>query len=93
MQTIILENFIKFEILTNVKKNLNQRVMKNSFKKALKIFKYLTILFSVIFWICLIIDDYVFIKKYGMNIEGIEIWVTYFFIYLLGFTFGLLVQQ
>jgi hypothetical protein len=60
---------------------------KNSFKNALKVFKYLTVLFSIAFWFYIFFDDYVFTKKYGINIEGIRIWLAYFFIYLLGFAF------
>jgi len=61
--------------------------MKNSFKKALKIFKYLSILFTIVFWIYMIIDDYVFIEKYGISIEGIGMWVMWFLGYFLGFAF------
>ncbi len=38
--------------------------MKNSFKKALNIYKYLAILFSIAFWIYMVIDDYIFIEKF-----------------------------
>jgi hypothetical protein len=61
--------------------------MKNHFKIALKSFKYLAILFSLIYWIYIVIDDYIFIKKYGLNLEIFEIWLSYFFVYFLALTF------
>jgi hypothetical protein len=61
--------------------------MKTSFKKALKLFKYLAIIFSVVFWIYMIYDDYIFIEKYGVNLEGIWLWFLWYFVYFLGFTF------
>jgi hypothetical protein len=61
--------------------------MKNSFKKALKCFRYLSILFTIAFWIYMIVDDYVFIEKYGITIEGIGMWFMWFLIYFLEFSF------
>lgn len=61
--------------------------MKKNFKIALKSFKYLAILFFLTYWICIVIDDYIFIKKYGLNLEIFEIWLAYFFVYFLTFTF------
>lgn len=62
--------------------------MKHSFKKALKIFKYLSILFILIYWMYILLDDYQFIKKYWTEnwIEYVEIWSTYFMTYLLTFS-------
>lgn len=63
--------------------------MKDSFKKALTFFKYLSILFSVGFWIYMIIDDWCFIEKYWDTnwLESIGIWILYFIAYFLAFTF------
>lgn len=63
--------------------------MKNSFKKALKLFKYLSIFFTVIFWTYMIIDDYVLWKEYeyGINAEKIGFWIVWFVLYFLVFAF------
>jgi hypothetical protein len=61
--------------------------MKTSFKKTLKTFKYLAIIFSVVFWIYMIYDDYIFIEKYGLRLEYIGGWFLWYFVYLLGFSF------
>ena len=61
--------------------------MKNSFKKALKIFKYLSLIFTVAFWIYMIDDDCVFIEKYGINLEHIGIWFMWYLVYFLMFAF------
>lgn len=61
--------------------------MKDSFKKAFRIFKYISIFFIVIFWIYMIVDDFIFIEKYGISIEGVELWFMWFLLYYAGFTF------
>lgn len=63
--------------------------MKNSFKKALKLFKYLSILFSIIYWIYIIYDDWHFIENYWDTnwLQYIGIWIMYFIAYFLAFTF------
>jgi hypothetical protein len=61
--------------------------MKNSFKKTLKIFKYLAMIFSVVFWIYMIYDDFIFIEKYGLRLAYIGLWFLWYFVYLLGFAF------
>jgi hypothetical protein len=61
--------------------------MKNSFRKAFTIFKYLSIIFTVAFWIYMVNDDYVFIEEYGITFEGIGLWFLWFFGYFLAFTF------
>jgi len=61
--------------------------MKNSFKKTLKIFKYLAMIFSVVFWIYMIYDDFIFIEKYGLRLADIGHWFLWYFVYLLGFAF------
>jgi len=61
--------------------------MKNAFKKTFKIFKYLAIIFTVVFWIYMIYDDFIFIEKYGLRLEYIGLWFIWYFIYFLGFAF------
>jgi len=60
--------------------------MKNSINIAFKIYKYLLVLYSIIFWVYIIIDDYEFIKKYWSTnwLKYIEGWLIYFLIYLIG---------
>ena len=54
--------------------------IKKAFNKALKIFKYSFIIFTFVYWIGVIIDDWIFIKKYWNTNweEYIQIWVLYF---------------
>jgi hypothetical protein len=59
--------------------------MKNAFKKSLKIFKYLSIAFTVSFWIYMIYDDYIFIEKNGLRPEYIGDWFLWYLIYFVGF--------
>ncbi len=63
--------------------------MNLAFSKALIAFKYLTILFSIIYWIFIVIDDWVFIVKYGTTnwLECLGIWMLYYLIFLLAFSF------
>ena len=62
--------------------------MKNSFKKALKLYKYLCLLLTIVYWIYIVIDDYGFIGKYWDTnwSEYLVIWTLYFLAYLLGFS-------
>lgn len=62
--------------------------MEKGFKKALTIFKYLTILFAVVYWIGIVIDDWVFIQEYGTENWAvyIGIWLVWFLIYFFGFS-------
>jgi hypothetical protein len=60
--------------------------MKNSFGKALNIFKYLSIVFTVLFWIYAIYDDYVFIEKYGLRLDALGLWFVWYLVYFLAFT-------
>jgi hypothetical protein len=62
--------------------------MKIGFKKALTIFKYLTILFTIVYWIGIIIDDCVFIEKYWSErwVEFIRGWFVWFSIYFFAFS-------
>jgi hypothetical protein len=66
--------------------------VKDAFKPAWKIFKYLSVLFSVIYWIAIVIDDYVFIEKYWTMANWawlgyIGLWILYFVFYFLAFSF------
>ena len=61
--------------------------MKQNFKFALKIFKYLSIIFTISFWIYMIYDDYIFVEKYGITMEGIGMWFMWYLGYFIGFTF------
>ncbi len=61
--------------------------MKKNFKTALKIFKYLAVIFTILFWIYMIYDDYIFVEKYGITMEGIEMWFMWYLVYFMGFTF------
>ena len=62
--------------------------MKHFIKVAFKIFIYLSIAFTVAYWIYIIIDDYVFIEKYWtINwLDYIALWFLYYVIYYLGFS-------
>jgi hypothetical protein len=62
--------------------------MKTGFKKAGKSFKYLAVLFTLVYWIFIIIDDWVFIEEYwpGDWHESVAIWLGWYFIYFLGFS-------
>jgi len=63
--------------------------MKNSFKRALRIYKYLSVLCSIIYWIYIVIDDYVFIERYWPNnlLEYLGLWMLYFLMYFIAFSF------
>jgi hypothetical protein len=62
--------------------------MKKSIRKIFKIFKYLVILFTLGYWIYIVIDDYVFIENYWSTnwLEYIGLWTVYYLIYLLVFS-------
>lgn len=63
--------------------------MKEGFKKAGKIFKYLAILFTIAYWVFIVIDDWVFIENYWTErwAEYIGIWFIWFLIYFLTLSF------
>jgi len=63
--------------------------MKTSFKKAFKIFKYLLVFFSIVFWVYMVIDDFVFIEKYWEKkwVEYLATWMLFYLVYLLIFSF------
>jgi len=63
--------------------------MRSSLKKALRIYKYVAVLFSVIYWIYIVIDDYGLIETYWPEhlLEYLGLWIVYFLIYLVGFSF------
>lgn len=33
----------------------------------------------------MVYDDYIFIEKYGVTLEGIGLWFLWYFVYFLGF--------
>ncbi len=62
--------------------------MKHSFIKALKYFKYSFIIFTILFWVIMILDDLIFIKKHGAEtLENSPFWFLFYFAYSLFFTF------
>ena len=69
--------------------------MKLSFRKVLKIFKYLAILFIPFYWIYILFDDYQFIKKYWTEnwLEYLGTWTMYFIVYFFNFFNLLLVHN
>jgi hypothetical protein len=60
--------------------------MKKSFKIAFRLFKYLSIIFTVAFWIYMINDDYVFIQD-GVDLEEIGMWFLWYLVYFMTFAF------
>ena len=62
--------------------------MKKSFSKALVIFKYIFIVFSLIYWVGVIIDDWVFIEKYWKTnwLQYLGIWMAYFITFSITFS-------
>ncbi|MGN6647236.1 MAG: hypothetical protein ACTHJT_11980 [Cytophaga sp.] len=67
--------------------------MKTSLKKAFAFYKYAALLFTIIYWVYLFIDDWIFIEKYAADMSTIQkldhltVWLIYFAVYFLGFTF------
>lgn len=58
--------------------------MKTGFRKAVTIFKYLAILFSIAYWPYVIVDDW---RLIGQNwAEHLTIWALWFFVYLFSFS-------
>jgi len=69
----------------NTQDNLKSSKMKMSFKMALKIFKVLFIIYTILYWIWIIIDDWIFIEKYWRTnwLEYIGIWTLYFIVFAI----------
>ena len=63
--------------------------MKAAFKKTWIVFKYLFLLFALIYWVVVIIDDWAFIEQYWATnwLEYLRIWALYFLAYSLAFSF------
>ena len=57
--------------------------MKKSFKTAWKVYLTLLTILSIVFWGYMIYDDWIFVKKYGVSLEGIWAW----FLWYLGYCF------
>jgi len=62
-----------------------EETMEKSFYTSLNIFKYIFIAFCLIYWIGIIIDDWVFIEKYWSSnwVVYVGIWAAWFLIYSL----------
>ncbi|MDB5258236.1 MAG: hypothetical protein JWM14_2931 [Chitinophagaceae bacterium] len=62
--------------------------MRQSFKKAFLIFKYLALAFTIGYWIYVVIDDYNFIRQYWTDnwLDYLTIWAMYFLSYFLTFS-------
>jgi len=52
--------------------------MKNSFKKAWKFYLILLSILTVAFWVYMIYDDWIFVEKYGISLEGIWYWFLWY---------------
>jgi hypothetical protein len=63
--------------------------MKASFKLALKIFYYLAIAFTIVYWVYIVIDDWIFATDYwSVNwLDCLAVWTIYFLFYFLNFSF------
>jgi len=62
--------------------------MKPLFRKTLRVFKYLTLLFTVVFWVGILIDDYPLYSQYWQSTwrEYLIAWTVYFAIYFAVFS-------
>jgi hypothetical protein len=60
--------------------------MRSAFTKAFRIFKYLSPIFTVVFWIYMIYDDYIFVEKYGWSLQLIGAWFVWFMVYFMVLT-------
>ncbi|MBL4585739.1 MAG: hypothetical protein JKX84_01575 [Flavobacteriales bacterium] len=74
--------------LTECWRNLNGHEMKNSFRRILKIYKYIGILFSLSFWIYMVIDDYVLWERYWEEhwLQYLGTWLVYYLLYFAWFS-------
>jgi len=63
--------------------------MKAGFKNAGKIFKYLVILFTIVFLVYVVWDDWVLVERYWKEhwLEYIGLWTLWFLVYLLALSF------
>lgn len=77
--------FLKFVRMTQA----NTSTLKAAFKKAFRIFKYAALLFTIVFWVWMLIDDYVLYSKHWRESWAayLSIWSIWYFIYLLVFAF------
>lgn len=59
--------------------------MRKKFIVEFQIFKILLLAYSICFWIYAIIDDFVFIEKYGSQVINnfLIIWFGYYMVYLV----------
>jgi hypothetical protein len=63
--------------------------MKQGFKKAGRIFLYLFILYTIAYWIFIIIDDWGFIEKYWDEhwLDYLMGWSVWYLVFLVGLSF------
>lgn len=63
-------------------------MIKSSIKKAFRFYKYLAIIFTIGYWIYIIIDDWTFIEKYWDEnwLQYLGIWFLYYFLFLIFFS-------
>ncbi|HEY3430016.1 MAG TPA: hypothetical protein VGK39_05010 [Cyclobacteriaceae bacterium] len=59
--------------------------VRNAFRKNFKIFLYLSIVSLFAYSIYILLDDYVFIEKYGLSWTGVGIWALYYLAYYTPF--------
>lgn len=61
-------------------------MMKKTFLITWKIYKYLILIYSIIYWILIIVDDWVFIENYWSEnwLNYIAGWTLWWFIFGLG---------
>lgn len=62
--------------------------VKGSIKIAVKIYKYLVVLFTIGYWVVIVIDDTFFIQKYWASewLTYMSVWASYFLINLISFS-------
>lgn len=62
--------------------------MKDRIKQVFKVYKYLSVIFFLSYWIYIVVDDYIFIEKYWQShwLEYLGLWTFYFFMYFIGFS-------
>jgi drug/metabolite transporter (DMT)-like permease len=63
-------------------------ILKGSIKKAFKIFKYLSIVLTLAYWIYMVIENNEFIEKYWETswLEYLGLSTAYYLIYFLGYS-------
>jgi hypothetical protein len=64
--------------------------MKNSLKRALRIYKWLSLAFIVLYWIYAFVDDYPLIQRYWRTawLDYVEVWAIWLPFFFLLFSFA-----